>query len=75
MADDIKPLRSGPGGSGGRVGGLSRPQEPVRLRSTLPARRLRDRIPTRAQLEALIATGRLLLPPRYVRGYFLDLLI
>lgn len=35
-------------------------------------RRFRDRLPTRAQLEALLQNGVLVLPARYFRGYFLD---
>jgi hypothetical protein len=34
-----------------------------------------DRIPSDAQLTALIEDGMLVLPPRYFMGYFLDLLI
>jgi hypothetical protein len=34
-----------------------------------------DRMPTDAQLAALIQDGELILPPRYFMGYFLDLLI
>jgi hypothetical protein len=35
----------------------------------------KDRVPTNAQLRALIEDGMLMLPPRYFIGYFLDLLI
>lgn len=34
-----------------------------------------QRLPTDAQLAALIQDGELVLPPRYFMGYFLDLLI
>ena len=34
-----------------------------------------QRLPTDAQLSALIEDGVLVLPPRYFMGYFLDLLI
>ena len=34
-----------------------------------------DRIPSDAQLAALVQDGVLVLPPRYFMGYFLDLLI
>jgi hypothetical protein len=34
-----------------------------------------DRVPSDAQLQALIEDGELVLPPRYFLGYFLDLLI
>ncbi len=37
--------------------------------------RLGGRVPTDAQLDALLQDGLLVLPPRYFIGYFLDLLI
>jgi hypothetical protein len=35
----------------------------------------KDRVPSNAQLRALIEDGMLMLPPRYFIGYFLDLLV
>ena len=74
MAEKIRPQRSGLTG----LGGLLAP--PVRAPEGEPGlppvggpRRWRERIPTVAQLEALIENGRLVLPLRYFRGYFLDL--
>lgn len=60
------------------LGGLLGNQRPRRLSgsaddSTIGGRG--DRIPTDAQLQALIQDGELVLPPRYFLGYFLDLLI
>jgi len=35
----------------------------------------KDRIPTNAQLSALVQNGLLILPPRYFVGFFLDMVI
>jgi hypothetical protein len=35
----------------------------------------KDRVPNDAQLSALIKDGMLVLPPRYIVGFFLDMLI
>lgn len=56
-----------------RIGGLRTPS-PADVEKPGSRKRLRDRIPTMAQLEALIQDGRLILPVRYFRGYFLDVL-
>lgn len=60
------------------LGGLLGGSRPRRLSgaagdSTIGGRG--DRVPTDAQLQALIQDGELVLPPRYFMGYFLDLLI
>lgn len=47
------------------------PDGVFRLRGSSP----HDRVPTDAQLSALIQDGVLVLPPRYFVGFFLDLLI
>lgn len=72
MSDRIRGPGQGTTPTDTRYGGpavdfVERP-EPVK------ARRFRDRLPTRAQLEALLQNGRLVLPARYFRGYFLDVL-
>jgi hypothetical protein len=62
------------------------PSYDIRIGSGMPAaepaprpqratRRHRDRIPTMAQLESLFKEGFLVLPLRYFRGYFLDMLV
>lgn len=67
-----RPGDAPPGVVDPRIGGLRQPQEVDRV-SGRGARRFRDKIPTLADLEALIQNGRLILPPRYFRGYYLDL--
>jgi hypothetical protein len=57
-----------------RIGGATIPADSVE-RPQRPARRHRDRIPTMAQLQALLQNGILVLPARYFRGFFLDLLV
>jgi len=60
------------------LGGLLRSFKPNRSERDEEFRLVgtkRDRIPTRAQLNALIQDGMLVLPPRYFVGFFLDLLI
>jgi hypothetical protein len=75
LAEKIRPARGGVPGLGGL---LPPPAQPIESERQVPSatgpRRWRERIPTRAQLEALIQNGRLVLPMRYFRGYFLDLL-
>lgn len=56
-----------------RIGGNAIPTEGVER--PRPARRHRDRMPTLAQLQALLQNGILVLPARYFRGFFLDLLV
>jgi hypothetical protein len=75
LAEKIRPQRPGLPSLGGLLPPAS-PRGPESDRELPPSgapRRWRERIPTRAQLEALIHNGRLVLPLRYFRGYFLDL--
>ncbi len=58
----------------GRIG-ESMPRRDVERPAPAPRTRLRDRIPTLQQLQSLIRDGRLMLPPRYFRGFFLDMLV
>ncbi len=37
--------------------------------------RIRQKIPTMADLEKLMVNGVLMLPSRYIRGFFLDVLV
>ena len=77
MADKIRPQRPGLPSLGGLLPVPAPQPRPAEIERELPPagtpRRWRERIPTRAQLEALIQNGRLVLPLRYFRGYFLDL--
>jgi hypothetical protein len=61
------------------LGGLVRALRPRRSSDSEEVFRLRtgprDRVPSDAQLSALIQDGILILPPRYFVGFFLDLLI
>jgi hypothetical protein len=62
------------------LGGLVRAFRPRRGSDSEEVFRLRggsdrDRLPTDAQLRDLIQGGVLVLPPRYIIGFFLDLLI
>ena len=75
MAEKIRPQRPGLPSLAGLLPAPA-PRAAEIERELPPAgtpRRWRERIPTRAQLEALIQNGRLVLPLRYFRGYFLDL--
>jgi hypothetical protein len=57
-----------------RIGSPATPREasaPVEPRR----KRWRDRLPNPAELAALLVNGEIQLPPRYFRGYFLDLII
>jgi hypothetical protein len=56
-----------------RVGGLRGRRELDPGLPGGPPRGFRSRLPSLADLEALVRDGRLMLPLRYVRGYFLDL--
>ena len=76
MADKIRPQRPGLPSLGGLLPAPAPVPRAPEIERETPAgtpRRWRERIPTRAQLEALIQNGRLVLPMRYFRGYFLDL--
>lgn len=55
----------------GRIGGFADRVQP----SPKTARRHRDRIPSLTQLESLIKDGVLVLPARYFRGFFLDMIV
>jgi hypothetical protein len=57
-----------------RVGTMRNPNEVERVEPN-GRRRLRDRIPTIAQLEALLRDGLLVLPARYFRGTYLDIMV
>lgn len=75
MAEKIRPERPGLPSLGGLLPPAPTPRAPE-IERELPSgspRRWRERIPTPAQLQALIQHGRLVLPLRYFRGYFLDL--
>lgn len=56
----------------GRIGGMRQPGDVQKPESRS---RLKDKIPSLEQLKALIVNGRLILPARYFRGYFLDMLV
>jgi hypothetical protein len=73
LADKIRPQRPGTPGLGGLLPAPASRVDPIELPPTGTSRRWRERMPTREQLEALIRNGRLVLPMRYFRGYFLDL--
>lgn len=72
MSDELRIRRDAPPGIEGRIGGMRQPGE---VQKPEPRRRLRDKIPTLEQLKALIVNGKLILPARYFRGYFLDMLV
>jgi len=44
-----------------------------RIDPVAPVRGFRARIPSMAQLQSLLKDGKLMLPLRYFRGFFLDL--
>ena len=67
MSDDIRIDGRSPGGRGI---GIVVPQRSDRSRGPRG-----DRRPTQQLLDALIETGRLIIPPRYRRGDYLDLLL
>ena len=73
MAEKIRPQRPGLPALGGLLPPPRAPEAERELTPPGPSRRWHERIPTVAQLEALIENGRLVLPLRYFRGYFLDL--
>ena len=74
MAEKIRPQRPGLPSVGGLLAPPVRSTEAEReLPPSGAPRSWRERIPSVAQLEALIQNGRLVLPLRYFRGYFLDL--
>ena len=66
-------LRTDPTSFDPRIGGLRTRGEIDRTDVVAPVRGFRVRIPTMAQLEALLQNGKLMLPMRYFRGFFLDL--
>lgn len=66
-------LRTDPASFDSRIGGLRTRGEIDRTDVVVPVRGFRVRIPTIAQLEALLQNGKLMLPMRYFRGFFLDL--
>jgi hypothetical protein len=76
LAEKIRPERPGLPSLGGLLPPAPTRPGPEIGRELPPSgapRRWRERIPTPAQLQALIKNGRLVLPLRYFRGYFLDL--
>jgi hypothetical protein len=77
LAEKIRPTQSGLQGPGGLFAPPTRPTDAGReiVAPTGAPKRWRERMPTRAQLEALLHNGRLILPMRYIRGYFLDLFV
>jgi hypothetical protein len=68
-----EPLRTDPASFDPRIGGLRTRAEIDRTEVVAPIRGFRARIPTMAQLDALLQNGTLMLPLRYFRGFFLDL--
>jgi hypothetical protein len=66
-------FRTDPASYDVRLGGLRSRSEIDRADIAAPVRGFRARIPTLAQLEALLENGKLMLPRRYFRGFFLDL--
>jgi hypothetical protein len=73
LNDKIRGFGQGTAPADARYAGLT-PAEGAERPEPIKQRRFRDRLPTRAQLEALIQNGHLVLPMRYFRGYFLDVL-
>lgn len=67
------PLRTDAASYDPRVGAFRTRGEIDRIEVVAPVRGFRARIPTMAQLEALLRDGKLMLPLRYFRGFFLDL--
>ncbi len=68
-----EPLRTDAAAYDQRVGAFRTRGEIDRIDPTAPVRGFRARIPTLAQLESLLRDGKLMLPMRYFRGFFLDL--
>jgi hypothetical protein len=67
------PLRTDAAAYDQRVGAFRTRGEIDRTDPLVAVRGFRARIPTMAQLQSLLKDGKLMLPLRYFRGYFLDL--
>jgi len=67
------PLRTDAAAYDQRVGAFRGRNEIDRTDPLVAVRGFRARIPTLAQLQSLMRDGKLMLPLRYFRGFFLDL--
>lgn len=57
-----------------RVGGLRTPEKAEKINDR-DRRRWRPKIPTMEELQAIFIDGQILLPLRYFRGHYLDILV
>lgn len=57
-----------------RVGGLRTPEK-VEKANERDKRRWRPKIPTLEELQSIFIDGQILLPLRYFRGHYLDILV
>lgn len=57
-----------------RVGGLRTPEK-VEKTNERDKRRWRPKIPTLEELQSIFIDGQILLPLRYFRGHYLDILV